>query len=291
MSSEKETVVGLEENGEAKLPVLLGGESMIVPVVGKLGGVDGYEVTITKESGKKVVFRVSKEQGNDLIEARIALLASEVSQKEIVGDEAFQSLIPSYVAEEYKKRLISLGIPENQIPQTTTEMVERATQELAAYRELGKEQIAAAAQHIADQILEIASEVLDGNKVRWNKLPKEFQNMIRFHLPSFSALAAQHSGISEETMEAQRRAMALNLMAQEETRNMILSHLPALAGAGADTIATFFGRLWGTTRATAESSYNDVKIAVQKKEVVLSGPSSGFLNRLVPQWRSSDYLF
>lgn len=257
---------GSEEASEVKLPVLLGGESMIVPVMGRLGGVDGYEVTITREDGRDILFRVSKEQGRDLIEARIALLASNVSQERVIGDEVFQSLLPSYVAEEYGKRLRAMGVPEDQIPKTTTEMVERAKRELVTYRELGKEQIAAGAQHVADQILEIASEVLNGNKVRYNQLPKEFQDMIKFHLASFSALAAQHSGISEETVEAQRRVLALNLMAQKETRDMLLSHFPALAGAGADTIATFVGNLWGTTRATAETSYNNARTEAQRRK-------------------------
>ncbi|HCQ31469.1 TPA: hypothetical protein DIU27_03760 [Candidatus Collierbacteria bacterium] len=244
---------------ENKTSTLLGGDSMIEPKFDKSGRVESYVVKLIRDGGENVSFLISKEQGQDLITARIAIMASEVAQDRIISEEAFQSLIPTYVAKEYRIRLLGMGIPEDKIPQTTSEMVAKARQELEEYRELGKEQIASAAQHIADQILEISSEVFAGNNFRYNQLPKEFKEIVKFHLPSFSALAAQHSGINEETMEAQRRALALNLMSQEQTRDAVLSYLPAIAGAGADTIATFLGNLLGTTRSAAESAYTKIK--------------------------------
>lgn len=156
-----------------------------------------------------------------------------------------------------------LGVPEEQIPQSTTEMIARATQELEEYQELGKKQIASAAQHIADQILEITGEVFGGNKVRFNALPKEFQNVVKFHLPSFSALAAQHSGINEETLAAQQLAMKINLLAQEKTRDAVLEYFPAMAATGADTIAIFFGNLIGSTGGAVKGSYDKALEAVK----------------------------
>ncbi len=246
-------IVKMDE--ERIVETLLGGDATIIP---RMNGknIDGYDVMLIKENGKEIKFALSKQQGQDLIAARLTSL----TQGEVdIDQEAFDALIPSYVAEEYRKRLVALGTPEDQIPKTTSEMIERAKEELITYRELGKEQIASAAQQVADEIIQITYEVFKGNKVRYNALPKEFKQVILFQLPSISALASQHAGISEETMDAQRRVLALNLMSQEKTRDAILEWLPAMAGAGADTIATFVGKLIGTTGGAVKSSYEEAK--------------------------------
>lgn len=254
---------------ESKAPTLLGGDSTISPIMGRFGSIEAYEVSLLKGNGETLSFRISKQQGEDLISARISVLASQVSQDEIISEEAFQSLIPTYVAEEYQNRLRAMGIPEEQIPKSVEGMIARAKEELIAYRELGKEQIASAAQQIADQILEITGEVFRGNKVRYNDLPDEFKEIVKFHLASFSALAAQHSGISNETLMAQQKVLTLNLMAQEKTRDMIISHFKAVVAAGGDSVGTLIGTLlgsaFGSTRGAAEVAYEKTKEALKKK--------------------------
>ncbi len=260
-SPTSETGIILREESKV-METLIGGDATIVPRMrGK--NIEGYDVALIKEGGKEVKFSLSKQQGDDLISARLSALTEGIVD---IGQEAFDALVPTYVAVEYKKRLIALGTPEEDIPSTTSEMIQRAKEELIEYRELGKEQIASAAQAVADEIIQITYEVFKGNKVRYNGLPKDFQQVIKFQLPSISALASQHAGISEETMDAQRRVLALNLMSQEKTRDAILEWLPAMAGAGADTIGTFFGKLIGTTSGATAGAFLEAKSAIQNRK-------------------------
>lgn len=248
---------------EVAAPAFLGGDSMIEPMADKSGK---YKVTFYRgENIKPLVFIISKEQGDDLIGARLAILASDIAQDKMISDEAFQSLAPAYVAEEYKKRLRELGVPEEQLPKTTGEMIAMAQRDLIAYRELGKEQIASAAQEVADEILKIAYEVYRGNNFRYNNLPKVFRQQVDFHLASLGALAAQNSGISEETLEAQKMVLKLNLLAQEETRNMILEHIKETVGAGGEAVGAFFGKMFGGAKGASEVAYKNTRDSLTKK--------------------------
>lgn len=249
------------------LPAFLGGDSTIEAVVGRSGKVESYNVSFYRSEGTPpVVFSISKEQGDDLISARLAKLTSEVLEKEIVDDEVFQSLVPAYVADEYRKKLIEMGVPENEIPTETQDIIKRIKQDLITYRELGREQIALEAQQVADELLSIAHEVLKGDNFRYNNLPKAFKQQVDFHLPSLGALASQNAGITEETMEAQRRVLKMNLMAQEETRNMLLDHFKTTVGAGGEALGMFFGQMFGGAKGAAEVAYRNTKEALSKKK-------------------------
>ncbi len=137
--------------------------------------------------------------------------------------------------------------------------------DLVNYRELGREQIANAAQQVADEILDIALEVYRGSKHRYNELPDVFRKQVDFHLPSMGALAAQHSGIDEDTLEAQRTVLKLNLMSQVETRNIILEHFKETVGAGGEALGMFFGQMFGGAKGAAEVAYKNTKEALGKK--------------------------
>lgn len=259
-----EIVVSSEQKG---VPAFLGGDSTIEPVMGRGGKVESYNVTFYRGEGvEPMVFNISKTQGDDLISARLSMLTKEVMDAETIDAEAFQSLVPTYVAAEYKRKLLELGFTEDQLPKTTGDMIEMAKADLVAYRELGKEQIASAAQEIADEILDIALEVYRGNKHRYNELPDVFKKQVEFHLPAMGALAAQHSGISKETLDAQKMVLQLNLMEQEEFRNTLLEHFKATVGAGGEAIGMFFGQMFGGARGAAETAYKSTKEALGKKK-------------------------
>lgn len=249
--------------------VFLGGDAMISPIFGSFNKIDAYEVVLTKPDGGTVTFRVSRQQGEDLIAARLSLLASEVAQDQVISDEAFQSLLPTYVAEEYKKRLLALGVPEEEIPNSVTAMVTRAKGELEKYIELGKVQIASDSQRIADELISITKEVLSGNNFRYNNLPDEFKESVEFLRPTFTALALESAGVSEKTLEAQKMALAINLMSQQKYRDVWIEHFKAGFGGAADIAGTFFGKLlgsaYGTTKGAAEAAYTKTKEVLKKK--------------------------
>lgn len=267
MALTEKKITVTDDGREQGIPAFLGGDSTIEPVFSRPGKVESYNVSFFRgENVTPVVFNISKQQGDDLISARLSMLTKEVMDEETISDEVFQSLVPVYVATEYRKKLIGLGYPEDKLPNSTRDMVEMAKKDLVAYRELGKEQIASAAQEIADEILEIALEVYRGSKHRYNELPDVFKKQVDFHLPSMGALAAQHSGISEETLDAQRTVLKLNLMAQEETRNVILEHFKETVGAGGEALGMFFGQMFGGAKGAAEVAYKSTKEALEKKK-------------------------
>lgn len=248
-------------SGQEVNETLLGGEATILPRYhGKT--VEGYDVTLTTKTGSST-FPLNVRQGQELIAARLAAMTRIMVD---VDQEAFDSLVPTIVAEKYKDRLISMGTPEDQIPKTTEEMIMRAKGELIAFQELGVQQIASKAQSIADEVLEIVYEVYKGNNIRYNGLPSHFKESVDFMIPSINALAAQHAGITDETIAAQKKVLALNLLSHEKTREAILDWFPAMAGAGADTIATFFGKLIGTTGGAVAGSYSLAKEAIKKRK-------------------------
>lgn len=261
---EKQIVVSSEQKG---VPAFLGGDSTIEPVYSKPGKVESYNVTFYRGDGvEPVVFNISKQQGDDLISARLSMLTREVMDTETVNAEVFQSMFPAHVISEYKKRYLDLGYPQEQLPTTNEGWMELIKTDLINYRELGKEQIANAAQQVADEILDIALEVYRGNKHRYNELPDVFRKEVNFHVRAMGALAAQHSGINEETLEAQRMVLQLNLMAQEETRNVLLEHFKATVGAGGEAIGMFFGQMFGGAKGAAEVAYKNTKEALGKKK-------------------------
>ncbi len=247
--------------------VLLGGDSMISPILGPKNKVEGYEVILPKPDGGKVTFRISKQQGEDLISARLSMLASEVAQDKIISDEAFQSLLPAHVADEYRKRMIAMGTPEEEIPRDPIKIFEKVKAELVAYRELGREQIANDAQQIADELISITKEVLSGNNFRYNNLPAEFKKSVEFLRPTFEALAVESAGITEETVRAQKMALAINLMTQEKYRDMWMDHIrtvaSTVAATGGDSIGLFIGSLVGSAigsgKGAVETAYEKTK--------------------------------
>ncbi len=263
--NDAQIVVAGEQKG---VPAFLGGDSTIEPVFSRPGKVESYNVTFFRGEGvAPVVFNISKQQGDDLISARLSMLTREVIDKETIEAEVFQSMLPTYVVAEYKRKYIELGYPEEELPKTDQDWIILIKENLVAYREgVGREQIASAAQGIADEILDIALEVYRGNKHRYNELPDVFKEQVDFHLPSMGALAAQHSGINEETLEAQRTVLKLNLMAQEETRNTILEHFKATVGAGGEAIGMFFGQMFGGAKGASEVAYKSTKEALGKKK-------------------------
>lgn len=252
--------------------VLLGGDSMISPIFGPKSRIDGYEVVLPKPDGGNVKFRISKQQGEDLISARLSMLASEVAQDKVISDEAFQSLLPTHVADEYRKRMLAMGTPAEEISKDPIEIFNKVRNELIAYRELGREQVANDAQQIADELISITKEVLSGNNFRYNGLPKEFKQSVEFLRPTFEALAVQTAGITEETVKAQKMALAINLMAQEKYRDMWMEHIKAVAATGADSIGIFLGGVVGSAigagRGAAEAAYEKTKevLKSQKKK-------------------------
>lgn len=249
------------------LSPLLVGESAITPVLNNRGVLEGYSVVLLGADGTEGrKFEIDKKQGEDLLRARIALLASEVAHNKQIEDEADQALLPAYVAEAYRNKLRQMGVAEEDLPKTPSDMIIRSTKELEEYMILGKLQIAMESQGLADKAMRLIGQVFDGNQVIYNGLPEDFKKVIKFHLNSIAALAAQNSGINEETVDAARLALKINLLAHEKTREVILAWAPAIAEAGADTIATFFGNLIGTTGGAVAGSFEKAKEAVTKKK-------------------------
>ena len=235
--------------------------------MGKGNKVESYNVTFFRGEGlEPVVFNISKQQGDDLISARLSMLTKEVMDAETVSSEVFQSMFPAHVIAEYKKKYLELGYPNENLPNTNEGWMELIKTDLVNYRELGREQIANAAQQVADEILDIALEVYRGSKHRYNELPDVFRKQVDFHLPSMGALAAQHSGINEDTLEAQRTVLKLNLMSQVETRNIILEHFKETVGAGGEALGMFFGQMFGGAKGAAEVAYKNTKEALGKKK-------------------------
>ena len=163
-------------------------------------------------------------------------------------------------------RLIELGTSEDRIPNSTSEMIEMAKEELIAFQSLGVEEIAVMAQGVTDESYNIYLEVLKGDSGRYNRLPKKFQKSIDDLIPLMQAKAMEHSGITEKTLATSRLAFQINLLSKEETYQAFLAAFPALAEAGADTIAKFFGNLIGTTGGAVVGSFEKAKEVAKRKK-------------------------
>ncbi len=252
--------------GQNELPAvgaLIGGNATIEPILGRSGKKEGYNVTFIKDDGSVTKFQLSAKNGDELIEARLAEMSRRFAN---IDEEAQQALVPSLVAAEYRRRLIELGTSEDRIPNSTSEMIEMAKEELIAFQSLGVEEIAVMAQGVTDESYNIYLEVLKGDSGRYNRLPKKFQKSIDDLIPLMQAKAMEHSGITEKTLATSRLAFQINLLSKEETYQAFLAAFPALAEAGADTIAKFFGNLIGTTGGAVVGSFEKAKEVAKRKK-------------------------
>lgn len=241
-------------------PIPFGGDQTIEAVLNKKGDkVEAYVVKIFDESGIAREFRLGKKQGDDLINARMVSLSRQVSQKQLVDGEVFQSLMPTYVAEEYRSKLRSLNVPEDMIPKSTHEMIEMVKMELNHYKELGQAQIALDAQKTADLMLEITNEVLQGSNLRYNNLPPEFKQHIKNNLPALNALMAQHAGINEETVEAAKKLFQIKTLESEVFRDSLLSHATATSEVAGKILGNLLGPTLGAIKATGDIAYEGVR--------------------------------
>ena len=246
-------------------PIPFGGDQTIDAILNKKSGKgEAYIVRTTDESGVVREFRLAKKQGDDLINARMASLSRQVSQRQQIEGEVFQSLMPTYIAEEYRNKLRSLNVPEEMIPQTTHEMIEMAKKELLHYKDLGQAQIALDAQKTADLMLEITNEVLQGNNLRYNNLPPEFKLHIKNNLPALNALMAQHAGINEETVEAAKKLFQIKTLESEVFRDSLLSHVTATSEVAGKLLGNLLGPTLGAIKATGDLAYEGVREKVKE---------------------------
>lgn len=244
-------------SGSTAIPSILSANTTISPIFTK-NKLTGYELTMLNDQGVELrKFQLSVQKGSEYIEAALARLTAQESHNEGLQIEVDESILPTAVANAYIQKLRSMGIPEDQLPKSTLEMIERAKGELQAYWELGQHQLKGDLQKAQGLFLDIFSQVASGNRVVYNNLPDSFKKGVDSMVQPLAAYFLHELGVTEETtVESQRQMLKINLMAREETVATLAKQLGVIGEQLTESLTGFLGGMLGGTYGSIKSSYD-----------------------------------